>query len=138
MFATFLSLLITVLFALITLLDALLLLLNQVVHLGAGNCLSFEVTLRLLHMLGDLGSVLLGSLRWSIGMPSLITSVLRTQQLLQLITNLIITLLVLDLPHVILVFLSLLQKSLVTQFLLDDIVTISLIVFISFLSIWVN
>ena len=79
MFATFLSLLITVLFAFITLLDALLLLLDQVVHLSAGNCLSFEVTLRLLHMLGDLGSVLLGSLRRSICMPSLITSVLRTQ-----------------------------------------------------------
>ena len=138
MFTTFLSLLVTVLFALITLLDALLLLLDQVVHLGTCNCLAFEVTLSLLHMLGDLGSVLLGSLRRSIGMPSLITSVLRTQQLLQLITNLIITLLVLDLPHIILVFLSLLQKSLVTQFLFDDIVTISLIVFISFLSIWVN
>ena len=79
MFATFLSLFITVLFALITLLDALLLLFDQVIYLGAGNCLSFEVTLRLLHMLGDLGSVLLGSLRRNIGMPSLITSVLRTQ-----------------------------------------------------------
>ena len=119
--------------------QALLLLFDQIVHFNSLRGFLFQVGLSLFHVLRHLG---LSLRECSVGGRTFgDNSCLArgwTHELVELLCNLLVTLLIRDLPDVLLRVLRLSQQSLVPLLLLDNILSVILISLLRFGAIWVD